>query len=161
FALQPALIRGRSALGSPAVERMRSSAEEADPRRTAGRMSGAFALLKLATPRDLLPLAALAGFYLSAADQELYRAKTTARANSAGIDTGSRRPPAEHSLDQTPETAADRRRSLPQALDISEVIRRRQQVGAPDDTGPVQRGRAREVTSDAGQRRERRLLVRD
>jgi len=66
---------------------MRSSAEEADPRRTAGRMSGAFALLRLPTARDLLTLAALAGGYLSAADQELYRAKPAARASSAIIDT--------------------------------------------------------------------------
>src|SRR6202047_1054134 len=41
------------------------------------------------------------------------------------------------------------------------VRRVRQQVGPPDDTGPVQRGRAREVTSDAGQRREWWFLVRD
>src|ERR1700724_3220374 len=41
------------------------------------------------------------------------------------------------------------------------VIRGRQQVCPPDDTGPVQRGRAREVTSDAGQRREWWFLVRD
>src|SRR5437773_10480756 len=51
---------------------MRTSAEEADPRRIAERMSGAFAFLKLPTPRYLLTLAALAGVYLVAAKLGLW-----------------------------------------------------------------------------------------
>src|SRR5437773_6738380 len=50
---------------------MRTSAEEADPR-IAERMSGAFAFLKLPTPRYLLTLAALAGVYLVAAKLGLW-----------------------------------------------------------------------------------------
>jgi len=51
---------------------MRTSADEADPRRVAERMSGTFAFLKLPTPRYLLTLAALAGVYLVAAKLGLW-----------------------------------------------------------------------------------------